>query len=112
MSNRSKVIISCYFALTTLSTVGYGDYFPISMMERIVAVVIMLGGVAFFSYIMGNFIEILISIQDLNADFDDGENLSKWFGLIKRFNSSRSISLDLKQKIEEYFDYRWINDKN
>lgn len=69
-------------------------------------------GVAIFSYIMGNFIEILISIQDLNADFDDGENLSKWFGLIKRFNSSRSISLDLKQKIEEYFDYRWINDKN
>ena len=48
----------------------------------------------------------------MNADFDDGENLSKWFGLIKRFNSSRSISLDLKQKIEEYFDYRWINDKN
>jgi potassium voltage-gated channel Eag-related subfamily H protein 8 len=63
MSNRSKVIISCYFALTTLSTVGYGDYFPISMMERIVAVVIMLGGVAFFSYIMGNFIEIISNYE-------------------------------------------------
>lgn len=38
--------------------------------------------------------------------------MSKWFGLIKRFNSSRSISIELKLKIEEYFDYRWINDKN
>lgn len=48
----------------------------------------------------------------MNRDFDEGESLSKWFGLIKRFNSSRSIPLDLKLKIEEYFDYRWTNDKN
>ena len=53
------LIVSCYFALATLSTVGYGDFYPISNIERIIAVIIMLGGVAFFSYIMGNFIEIL-----------------------------------------------------
>jgi len=52
-------VISCYFALTTLSTVGYGDYYPISNPERIFTIIVMLGGVAFFSYIMGNFIEIL-----------------------------------------------------
>jgi len=49
--------------LTTLSTVGYGDYFPISNLERIMAVIIMLGGVAFFSYIMGNFIEIISNYE-------------------------------------------------
>jgi len=107
-----NAIIMTYYAFTTLSTVGFGDYHPRSNAERGVCAFILLIGVAIFSYIMGNFIEILISIQDLNNDFDEGENLSKWFGLIKRFNSSRSISLDLKLKIEEYFDYRWINDKN
>jgi hypothetical protein len=61
---------------------------------------------------MGIFIEILISIQGLNADVDEGEMLSRWFGLIKRFNSSRSIQIELKQKIEDYFTYRWSNDKN
>lgn len=111
-THGENAIIVTYYAFTTLSTVGFGDYHPRSDPERAVCAIILLVGVAIFSYIMGNFIEILISIQDLNADFDDGENLSKWFGLIKRFNSSRSISLDLKQKIEEYFDYRWINDKN
>lgn len=54
-----KVIVSCYFALTTLSTVGYGDYYPISNLERIIAIFIMLCGVAFFSYIMGSFIAII-----------------------------------------------------
>lgn len=58
-SDYRKVIVSCYFALTTLSTVGYGDYFPISNLERIIAIFIMLCGVAFFSYIMGSFIAII-----------------------------------------------------
>ena len=54
-----QLVVSCYYALTTLSTVGYGDYYPVSDRERILAVIIMLGGVAFFSYIMGHFIEII-----------------------------------------------------
>jgi len=62
-SDGSKLIIICYFALTTLSTVGYGDFYPISSLEMILCVVIMLGGVAFFSYIMGNFIEIISSYK-------------------------------------------------
>ena len=53
------MITSCYFSITTLSTVGYGDLFPISDVEKIVGIIIMLGGVAFFSYIMGSFIEII-----------------------------------------------------
>lgn len=59
VSDYRRVIVSCYFALTTLSTVGYGDYYPISNGERIYSILIMLAGVAFFSYIMGSFIAII-----------------------------------------------------
>ena len=111
-THGENAIIVMYFAFTTLSTVGFGDYHPRSNAERLVCAFILLIGVAIFSYIMGIFIEILISIQGLNRDVDEGERLSKWFGLIKRFNSSRSIQIDLKLKIESYFDYRWTNDKN
>jgi potassium voltage-gated channel Eag-related subfamily H protein 8 len=91
MSNRSKVIISCYFALTTLSTVGYGDYFPISMMERIVAVVIMLGGVAFFSYIMGNFIEIISNYEKKMGVVDQSADLHTWLNLLTRFRNNNPL---------------------
>ena len=70
--NQRRLIISCYYALTTLSTVGYGDYFPISNKERLVAIFVMLMGVAFFSYIMGNFIEIIS-----NYDKKMGEVVNK-----------------------------------
>ena len=58
-STSEKLVTSAYFAITTLSTVGYGDMYPISEMEKVVVVLVMLSGVAFFSYIMGNFISVI-----------------------------------------------------
>jgi len=58
-SIQYRLITSCYFFLTTLSTVGYGDLSPKSNEERLFGVVVMLCGVAFFSLIMGSFIEII-----------------------------------------------------
>ena len=48
-SDTRKLITSWYYALTTLTTVGYGDYYPISNMERFLVWIILLLGVAFFS---------------------------------------------------------------
>ena len=67
-TDGTNAIIVVYFAFTTLSTVGFGDYHPRSNAERLLCAFILLIGVAIFSYIMGIFIEILISIQNLNAD--------------------------------------------
>jgi hypothetical protein len=50
-----------YFAITTLSTIGFGDFHPVSVLERGIAAFVLLIGVAVFSFIMGQFIEILIS---------------------------------------------------
>ena len=71
-----------YYAFTSLSTVGFGDYHPRSDMERLFCALILLFGVAIFSYVMGIFISILGTYNSLNADLDDGDNLSKFFGLI------------------------------
>lgn len=83
-----KLIVSCYYALTTLSTVGYGDYYPISNMERIIAVIIMLGGVAFFSYIMGNFIEIISNYEKKMGVVDKSSELHTWLMNLTRFTNN------------------------
>ena len=74
----AQLITICYFALTTLSTVGYGDMYPISNLEKISAVVIMLCGVAFFSFIMGNFIENLKNYDAKMGTPDKSEELQAW----------------------------------
>ena len=54
-----RCLVVIYFAFTSLSTVGFGDYHPKSDEERIFVAFLLLVGVATFSYIMGIFINIL-----------------------------------------------------
>ena len=101
-----------YFAITSLSTVGFGDYTPRSDQERLCGAFILLFGVAIFSYIMGIFIEILSTYNLLNADLDDGENLARFFGLLKYFNHNKPLDFKFKKRLEEYFDFKWCFDRN
>ena len=81
-------------------------------MERLQTAMMLLFGVAIFSYIMGNFIDILGSFQQLHESFEQGDTLAKFFGLLHRFNRGKLIDHKLKTDIENFFDYKWSNDKN
>ena len=48
-----------YFAFTSLSTVGFGDFCPRGDVERILGSMLLLFGVAIFSYIMSKFIAMI-----------------------------------------------------
>lgn len=106
------MITVVYFAFTTLATVGYGDYHPVNDIERLICSFILLFGVAVFSFIMGNFIEILMSFKIVTAENEESENLTKWLGLLARFNKGRPLPKDMTRKIENYFDYYWAKDRN
>ena len=112
LPERTQLTIVVYFAFTTLSTVGFGDFNPKSEEERIITTFILLIGVACFSYIMGQFIEILMNFQQVTADNEDSENLSKWLGLLAHFNKNRPLSKDMTKRFEQYFEYYWQHDKN
>ena len=105
--NFSRLIISCYFALSTLSTVGYGDYYPITDVEIITAVSLMLCGVAFFSYIMGSFIDIISNYQKKMGIVDKSTYLRNWMTLLTRFTGNKPLSKSLKNQIESHFAYFW-----
>ena len=51
-----------YFILTTLSTVGFGDFYPKSDMERILGAFVILFGVALFSIIISEFLDMISKI--------------------------------------------------
>ena len=72
----------------------------------------LLFGVAIFSYIMGNFIEILDSFKLLTAEIDEGEELARFFGILEKFNRNKTIDILLKRKIEKFMEFKWETDKN
>ena len=63
----NRAIIMVYFTFTSLSTVGFGDYHPRSDSERIIIAIVLLFGVAIFSFVLGNFTEIMLSYKKLNS---------------------------------------------
>jgi hypothetical protein len=54
-----NMVLALYFSFTTLSTVGFGDFAPVSNFERVIGSIIMVFGVTLFSIIMGDFVTIL-----------------------------------------------------
>ena len=54
-----------YYGLTTLSTIGYGDFTPKSVPEKFIVSFLMMVGVILFSFIMGNLIEIMLHMNSL-----------------------------------------------
>ena len=111
MTIVNQVITVSYFAFTTLSTVGFGDLNARSDFERIFLAFIFLFGVLIFSIVMSNFIQILDRVAQINADLDEGDDLSRFFGLLKKFNDGRQVNQKLQLKIEKFFSYKWNNAK-
>ena len=113
--HSTKLLTCMYYSLTTLSTVGYGDFSPQSIMEKIFGSIIQIFGVTFFSILMNKFQDIVVSIKGQNEGLNE-QKLQQWFYLIRRIKnqphgSGLDIDSTLKKDIENHFRYYWDNDR-
>ena len=106
------MVIVSYFALTTLSTVGYGDYYPISTNELIIAIFFMLGGIGFFSYIMNSFQEIIKNYDQRMGNDNEGSDLNNWIMRLTRFTEkNKPLGTQLINQIDRHFSFFWGSDR-
>ena len=108
----TKFITMLYYTLTTLSTIGFGDYCPRADEERMFNVIIFLVGVSVTLYLMNCFTEIIMKFQQLYVDFDEGDKLTIFFDLFRKLNGEKEIDSKLKLKIMLHFDNKWKTDRN
>lgn len=80
-----RLTVSCYYAITMLSTVGYGDLYPISNNEKLFAVFCMLFGVATFSVVMDQLMVAQEEYKTQMNDPDNGKELELWLLCLPRF---------------------------
>ena len=106
----TQVIIVCYFALTTLSTIGYGDLYPMSSREMMLGILFMLIGIVFFSQIMSSFIEIIQNYDQRMGNDDKGAGLNMWMNLLSRF-TDKPLSKNLVNQIDRHFSFYWANNR-
>ena len=85
-------IILVYYAFTSVTTVGFGDYYPKSDAERIIIAIFLFCGVMIFSLLAGEFLDMLTSYNKLNEIYEDSEGLVKFLGVLRKFNFSLPLN--------------------
>jgi len=93
-----RYLAALYWAMTTLTTLGYGDVVPVSDKERLYAMVAMVIGGAFYGYIIGSMTSVITDMDlDARAFHDRMEMLDAWL----EFHDQ--IPVLLKRRIRRHF---------
>lgn len=90
-----------YFMLTTLVTVGYGDFSPRSEYERGMLILVLFTGVSTYSYIIGKFNSLVAEIDSVEDDRFDQFTL--WIEQLEALNSR--LPAELRSKLLSVFFY-------
>ena len=100
-SSLSRYMTAMYWALVTISTVGYGDYTAHTDLEKIWSMFSMLFGALVFAAITGSlsarFTADKGSVQSYNTKMDE----------MRDFCSSNNLPGHLSQKIDAYYCEMW-----
>ena len=103
-SNYEIYVSSIYYAITTITTVGYGDISGNTSNEKLFCIVAMITGVLSFSFISGSLSSILQNSDSANSYYE--EKLQYLNYLTRKFQ----ISDDLYQRLKGSFKYNFIKD--
>jgi len=85
--------------VTTLTTVGFGDYYPVSTFERFCCSFMMFCGYITFSLMQGQLFDMIDKINRVNEEFNDSENLDLFILQLRRFNMGSTLKDNQEQKI-------------
>lgn len=111
-NDGDRALVMTYFAFTSLSTVGFGDFHPVNNFERILCAIIILFGNAIFGFIIGMFNEMISEMKAFESEMEDAEALNSFFTLIQKLNNGKPTNEKLKRDIEAFFEYKWNKDKS
>lgn len=97
-----------YWVVTTIATIGYGDYTPNhdSNAQIIYTIIVMIFGVGMYGYIIGNVATLIANIDVARA------NYQAKMEEINDFLRTKRIPGTLQSRVRNYYAYLWETQKS
>lgn len=112
-SNFDLYIASIYWVMSTLTTIGYGDFSGTTTYEYIFQIFTIFIGIGFFSYIVANFNSMLIQIDSLEELQHERESsILIWQLSLNRAYKDKQLSSDYYNHMNQFFVSYWSLDYN
>ncbi len=92
---------SLYWTITTLTTVGYGDFIPHTTSQMVYTIIIMMLGAGVYGYVIGNVAGLITNVNEAKT------NYLRRIDNINTFFRFRKIPLHLQEKVLDYQGYLW-----
>mmetsp|Transcript_9796 Transcript_9796/g.34132 ORF Transcript_9796/g.34132 Transcript_9796/m.34132 type:complete len:698 (+) Transcript_9796:423-2516(+) len=93
-------VAALYWALVTMSTIGYGDVTPTNTDERFFIIFAMLIGTSVFAYVVGSVCGIVQNMDRKNTEFY--ELMDSLNGFMREAN----LDIPLRLQLRDYFRYK------
>lgn len=103
-SNIARWLVSAYYVLCTISTIGYGDITPVTIGEIGMACIFILTGVAYFGYVISSISELLAMSK--SSTLDGGQLLDKLRGM-EAWMRNNGFRKKVRQELRRYYYTSW-----
>jgi len=102
-SISERYVAAFYWALVTMSTIGYGDVTPTTTAERCFGVVAMFAGTSIFAYVVGSVCTIVGNMDKRSNEFYE------LIDSLNAFMTENKFDQELRQRLRAFFRYRRRN---
>jgi hyperpolarization activated cyclic nucleotide-gated potassium channel 2 len=100
-----KYIAALYWAITTVSTVGYGDIVPVTTGEKVYTCFIMALACGVFAFVIASVSSQLSSYSKEAATYRHKTNR------VMSYLKAKNVPVTLRVKVKRYLEYKWSQHK-
>jgi len=100
-TNIEQYINAFYFMLVTISTVGFGDIYPITYSEKVFITFVIIYGMFVYAYVIGQFADIVASAKRDQSMFE--EKMRSVGTYLKFLEAPKALT----KRVKQYYEYRY-----